>query len=333
MGWLGDLWNSIKGQESVDMMFVRDIDAAPAGAAAFEADKCYVELYVNSLRLRNVRKFATKFDGVVYTFVTLPFQASSNVKIPAISKPENLAQLDPGGISKVIAVNKQMMGSVPWRGGTLLLELGLFSVRGGNLLTPVLDFVTEVSNAAGISFVGKIAPFAPLITKGMNIIAGQSKDVALEVGLDTAFEFAAPGTHAIIAAPKDGQIDRTKLKLDPTDGKLLYDGQPLKAAYCVFSLKRKDIKADYGEIPELKEKFAALRTAIQSEKQDDTAEALSALRVAALTSPDLIRDDAKRLVELAKQMVEDVFPGGAVSRDATGEVGGAKTLEELKLYA
>lgn len=331
MGWLGELWVAIKGREAVDMIFVPDLDPDAASQPAFEADRCYVELYVDSLRLRNARKFTTPFHGVVYSFASLAFEAGERIKIPAISKPENLAQLDPGGIARVITLNKQMMGAIPWRGGQLLLELGLFSVKGDNLLTPVLEFVTDISAAAGVSFVGKIAPFAPLITKGMDMLAGQTSNVALEVGFDTTIELHTPGTHAIIASSKDGPIKKERLQLDQ-DRKLLLDGQPLKAAYCVFSVRRTLTKADYGEIPELKEGFAKLREAIRHGVEQPAKDALAAFRLTALTSPDLIREDARRLVRLAEEMMLEAFAAGTVSSPETEPLG-PRNLAEVRLYA
>jgi hypothetical protein len=329
MDWVAKLWKSIKGQETVDMMFV-DLTSAASGQPTLEPNECYVELYVDSLRLRNARKFATTFHGVVYTFVNLPFEGDARIKIPAISKPQNLEQLDPAGLGNVITINKQMMGAIPWRGGPMLLELGLFSVKGGNLLTPVLDFVSEISTAAGVSFAGKIGPFAPLISKGMNMLAGQTRDVALEVGVDTALELSKPGTYAMIAAPKNGSISDAKLSLDQ-DRKLLHDGQPLKQAYCVFSVKRADQKVDFGEIPELKESFAKLRGKIREGQMEPAQEAFASFRLTAMTSPDLIRKDAKRLVALAKEMMDEAFGEGPVSR-MEGEIGGPGTLADLPLY-
>ena len=98
------------------------------------------------------------------------------------------------------------MGAVPWRGGDLGLELGLFSVKSGNILTPIVNFVSKVSEVAGISFVGAVKPFLPLITEGMDLIAGQPNDVKLEVGVDTNLALSHPMACAIIAA-KQGSFD------------------------------------------------------------------------------------------------------------------------------
>jgi hypothetical protein len=332
MGWLGDLWKKIEGQESVDMMFVRDVGGARAQPDLFVADESYVELYIDSLRLRNVRRFATRFDGVAYSFVTLAFDGTAKTMVPAVSKPDKLAQLDPGGLSNVITVDKQMMGALPWRGGQLLLELGLFSVKGGNLLTPVLDYVTEISNAAGVSFVGKIAPFAPLISKGIDLLAGQTNDVALEIGLDTAIDLKAPGTHAIIAVAKNTTIDPARLSIDPDDRKLLLDGAPLAQAYCVFSVRKTAAKADFGEIPELKEKYADLMTAIKSGEAEKMKAALTAFRLAVIASPDLTTGDGGRLIAKATAKVSAALAGGGVSAAIVDGGVGDETLAAIGLY-
>lgn len=333
MGWLGDLWKGIAGKESVDMMFIRDVGGAPVSTEKLEPDECYVEFYVDSLRLRNVRKFATRFDGVVYSFVTLPFDGDAKIKMPSVSKPANLEQLDPGGLSKVITVNKQMMGAVPWRGGPMLVELGLFSVKAENLVKGVLDYVTEIADVAGISFVGKIAPFAPLITRGMDLLAGQTKDVGLEVGIDTALELTAPGTHAIIAVPKGTRVKASDVTIDQSDRKLLLEGAPLREAYCVFSVRRTSQKTDFGEIPELKEKYAALMTAIRGGEADKAQAALTSFRLATIASPDLISSDAARLVDRAAQKLKAAFGAGGVSGRAITAEAPLESLADVGLYS
>jgi hypothetical protein len=132
-----------------------------------------------------------------------------------------------------------MMGAVPWRGGTLRLELGLFSVKKGNLLSPLLDYVARVSEAGGVSFIGQAKPFLPLIALRMDLIAGQTQDAVIEVALDTTISLRESRLCAIIAVPKS----ISSAQSSPSDRKLLRDGQALQEAYCVFSIRRTDQKA------------------------------------------------------------------------------------------
>jgi hypothetical protein len=180
------------------------------------------------------------------------------------------------------------------------------------VLTPLIDYVTQVSSVAGISFVGQVAPFLPLLTKGMDLIAGQTGDTALEVAVDTDMRLSKSGYFAIVAAPKT-EIDGKAVTIDPQDRKLLVNGTPLQRGYCVFSIRRAEQKADYGEIPELKQAYAALQAAIVANDVKRAREALAAFRLATVVSPDLITADATRLVKKAEGKIAAAFPGGGVS--------------------
>jgi hypothetical protein len=318
MGWITELWKKLKGAAPMEMVYVPAV-RAPAGSRgvgdAIVADECYIELYIESCRLAEARRFASRFNGIVYSFVSMSREGDENAKLAAVSKPEKLTELDKNSLDKVITVSKQMMGAVPWRGGSLSLEIGLFSVQAGNLLTPVLDYVTKVSSAAGASFVGAIKPFLPLITEGMDLIAGQREETAIEVALDTDITLQAGGVQAIIAVPKNS-IDLAKITLDENDGKLLLDGKPLDQGYCVFSIRPSRRKWDYGEIPELKEKYAAFQAAIRANNIKVAQDALTAFRLATIASPDLIKSDADELVAKAEAKFKAAFPAGGIATPA-----------------
>ena len=331
--WLRQLLIGASGAPPVDLTFVPSVPGAeaiiPEVVKPVEADACYIELYLELIRLTKARRFATRFHGVAYSFVTLAREGDARAQLAAISKPDKLAELDRGATDNVIVVSKQMMGPTAYRGGPVLLQFGLFSVKSGNLLSPVLDYVTRVSSAAGNSYVGAIKPFLPLITEGMDLIAGQREDAALEVGVDTAVDLKTGSVSAIIDLPR-GSIDVAKLALDK-DRKLLLNGKPIDAGYAVFSFRPSTEKSDYGEIPELRDRYAAIQAAIRSGKQKDAQDALAAFRLTAIASPDLIPTDANKLVEKATQKLRNAFtPGGA------GDVPTARALSEslsdIRLY-
>lgn len=329
MDWLKKFFQKIKGAPPTDLIFVESVTGVPGFGEPVEADECYVELYVESSRLTQARKFATPFDGVVYSFVSLARQGEPTSQLGAVSKPDKLAELDAASLDRVITVSKKMMGPVPWRGGTFGLELGLFSIKKGNLLTPVVDYVTKVSSAAGAGFVGAAKPFLPLITEGLDLLAGQRQDTAIEVAIDTDINLKETGIGAIIAAAK-GSIDTAKLSVDPQDRKLLLDGHELQHGYCVFSIRRTAQKADFGEIPELKEKYAALQAAIRANKIAEAKEALTVFRLATIASPDLITSDARKLVGKAQEKLAEAFPAGGVSRDKAEHT--EESLADIGLY-
>jgi len=336
MSWIGNLLKGVAGAPPIELTFEPSIPFDPSIPAAdrsgigeaMEPDSCYIELYLESLRLEKARRFTTKFHGVVYSFVTLSREGEQRAQLTAVSKPEKLAELDPQSINRVITVSKQMMAPTPFRGGPVSLEFGLFSVKSGNLLASILNYVTKVSSTAGISYVGAIKPFVPLITEGMDLIAGQAQDTALEVGVDIDLTLTTSTVAAIIARPK-GSI-KGKLSLD-RDRKLLLDGNLADFGYATFSLRRSLVKSDYGEIPELKERFSAIQSAIKANKEKDARDALTAFRLAVLASPDLIPSDGRKLVEKVKAKVTEAFPPGGFA--AVGvEERKEEALSDVALY-
>jgi hypothetical protein len=149
------------------------------------------------------------------------------------------------------------------------------------------------------------------------------------VGVDTDIDLTKSCVSAIIALPK-GSVRPSSLSLD-TDRTLLQDGKPLTCGYAVFSLRRSLEKVDYGEIPELKSLYAGILAAIRSGKEKDTRDALTAFRLAAIASPDLIPSDAQKLVEKVRRKVSAAFPPGGIG--AVGnETLGKETLSNVGLY-
>src|SRR5436190_5317636 len=124
MGWLGNFLGAVAGASPVDMTIVSlDNTNLPRVDEGIVADECYIELFVESLRLKKARRFNSKFNGVVYSFVALPRLGDTKAEIASVSKPEKLARVDSSSLDRVITVSKQMMAPVPWRGGVLSLQL------------------------------------------------------------------------------------------------------------------------------------------------------------------------------------------------------------------
>ena len=122
--------------------------------------------------------------------------------------------------------------------------------------------------------------YLPLITDGMELIAGQQANTALEVGLDTDLVLDRACVFAIIDCPR-GSIKDTDLSIDK-DRHLLHRGEPVEYGYAVFSLRSTKIKPDFGAIPELRNRYAVFQAAIKVGNKLEARDALTAFRLAAL---------------------------------------------------
>jgi hypothetical protein len=335
LGWLNNLLNKIGGVAPTDWTLIDGIIDPGFGISGTPIlpDQCYIEIYVEALRLEKARRFATTFHGVIYSFASLARFGSERVEVAAVSKPKNLATLDAGNLGRVITVSKRIMPPIPWRGSPLSLELGLFSVKTGNLLTPLVDYVAKVSEKAGLTVVSQLKQFAPLVTEGLDIIAGQTGDTAIELAIDTDLALEASKLYALVAVEKE-KINANRITIDSADRKLLNDGKPLNAAYCVFSVRSTSKNAEWGSIASLQEAFADFVNAINTGRQKEAQEALAGFNRRVITCPDLISADKDELRRKAKRDLVEAFPGGGQSSDKTliKQRFEKRRFSDLKLY-
>jgi hypothetical protein len=324
VSWLGDIIKRVEGAESVRFISVsglplsrgKVLEAVPA--TPLVADECYIDIFVESMWLPQARRLTGFYHAMAHVYSTLTVLGRTSGQITFVSTPSELAKLDAASLSKVVTESKRALGPLPWRGGDLGLEIGLFSVKERDLATPFLDMVTDVSNTAGVGFLSAAAPFIPLVRKGVDMITGAAGSASLEIGLDTTLKTPVAGYRAIIAADTSA-LDTSRLSVDIHDHRLLLDGGDLrKFPWMVFSIGSSLRKDDFGKIPELSAAYADFIAAIRRRKRSDAEEALSVFRTIVMT-PDLIPSDAQRLVEMASAQMAQTFPGGNQSTSRPGE--------------
>jgi len=316
MGWLNSLVQKIAGAAPTDWTLVDNLPDPGLNIAGKSVvpDRCYVEVYVESMRLEKARSFATTFNAVVYSFVSLARNGMNRVELASVTKANHLAELDSTHLDRVITVSKRIVKAIPWRGDPFGLELGLFSVKSGNLLTQLINFTVKLSDKVGISSAAKASPFGSLITEGLDMIAGQTQDTKLELAIDTDLALNQSCLVALIAKPKSS-FDASKLSIDGRDRKLLYQNEPLESAYCVFSIRCTDRNAEWGAIPALQEAYAEFVQGILSGKHQEAEEALTAFHRQLIVSPDLISADKQTLWASAQADLQEAFPGGGQASD------------------
>lgn len=331
MSWLSELIKKVVRKEKVD--FVRSdplgIGAAQPIITPLVADENYVSVVVKQLRLPYTRVATTKLYGVVHSFVRLQRLGQGAVDFACATTPARLAGVDPKGIANALTISKRVMGPAPWRGGSLSLETGLFSVVSENLAGPFLDTLTSLSEKVGVSFATAAAPFIDVIRTGAVAMTRASNSVALEVGLDEEFTPPQACIFALVAAPV-GELDKAKLSVDAADYRLKYAGADYtKKPYMVIAIEASSQRDDWAEIPDLREAYDAVVKAVRDGKQDEAETALNAFSRRARTSSDLIAHDAERLIKKVDAVVHPPVKspvGGAVASRSLPE------FADLDLY-
>src|SRR5437762_3477848 len=192
MAFCGQLWRKNSSQWT---------HGFTGGSAPVPPGTSYVTVRLRSLHLPFVRKGLTRFHGVVHAFTSLAHLRSGDAQFQFVSTPSKLAGVDAANHDKVVTVDKIVAGPVPYRGGSVTAEIGLFSVAARDLAAPYLEMLEGMSKALGVSFISKATEMLQVIDKGVGQIVSDGSRSTLEIGLSVDFSELAEGTYIVVARP------------------------------------------------------------------------------------------------------------------------------------
>jgi hypothetical protein len=282
------------------------LDAPPTPVVP---DKNYFEVRIDSMRLTHSRVGFKKFHAAVHSFFTYTHTESGRVEMQSLTSPKKLQELDKAGLANVLIMNQTVLGPVPYRGGTLQLEMGLFAVEADDVGKSFLSFVSEVSDVAGVSYLKSALPILGLVKSGVDLLLGTNKATSLEVGVADEMKSPQAGTYILIADDKS-KINQKEFSLD-SDKRLLINKEPYTDAnYFVYSVDVSTARSDWAKIPDLRDSYNAVMVALRDRRPEkDVNTLLDSLRVMCITTPDLLAADADMVFKRAEEVVNRVFGG------------------------
>jgi hypothetical protein len=326
MGW----WSDIFFRRTTDWTYgVLDAAQVPDGLASapVEPNTSYINVFIHSLRIRDVRKGISKFYGTVHSFITIPpAHVGGSGVFQMLTTPGELRDLDADKVDRVLMLDKRALGPVPYRGGDVELEIGLFSVKSADLAQPFLTVLEDLATKAGVAFVDVAKPFVEPLTTGIGLLTGSADASVLEIGLAQTMNPVKTGYYVVMRAPR-GVVDIASLML-AKDGKLLdasgkvIDDWP----YMVLRITASETQPNWHLIPDVATAYDLLGDAVRRQNQVDAREALSAFKVAVKWSPDLLDADADVIVAAATKKVAETLTARQLS---TGAEASLPPLREL----
>jgi hypothetical protein len=314
--WLQGLLDRISTERTIDFVVrpVQEAGGVGGTPAPLVAGSVYLTIAVRSLRLPLVRKGATRYNGLVHAFADIAAMGKGTVQLASATTPAALTGLDATNASRVITIDRRVVGPTPWHGGALRLQLGLFSVVEQDLAGPFLQTLTSISEKAGGGLSTTAKPFLDVVGVAVGAFAAKTGTVRLEVGLDQTFRTPQVGLYAVVAAPSD-ELNGATLTVDAADGRLLKDGVLYKdRAYMVFTIEASTQQEGWGNIPELQSAYAQVEQAVKANDTAAAKTAMEAFRRTALICPDLIQADAARLIEMVDERLKLIFGRDKISR-------------------
>jgi hypothetical protein len=295
------------------------------------SELCYVTITLKSMRVNNVREFYTKFYGIAHSFISLTHLAGGTGSFHTVTTPTELKNLDAGNLDKVIMLNKPLAGPVPYRGGSISMDLALFSIKESDLLAPYIELLESIAGKAGVSVLSTAVPFLEPLKKGIDSLTNRSGDTHLEIGLSTTFSDPTTGWFVVMRAPKAQHIIE-KVKVSITDFSLIEisTGKPLTGfPYMVFSITKQNIRSDWAKIPYLLETYNELRAAVRKGSFTEAEQLLTVFKRVAMTSEDLLLSDSARIASLVDDEIKLIMKATMISAGLPQDL---PPLEKLLLY-
>lgn len=330
------VWSAIWKTQAKDWTYAKiPANKTPEGLAhaSISPEEGYLNIWLQSFRITSVRRGLKNFYGTVYSFISLPIldgNGGKKAEFQVTTTPGQLKNIDAAHVDRILVLNHRLLGPIPYRGGDVEVEVGLFSVKEADLTGPFLSILDSLSKTAGVSFISAALPFAGPLKQGIDLLSGTSSDSILEIGLSTVYSPGETGYFAVMRA-QPNQVDASQFRID-NNRQLVDDktGAPIaNYPYLVFRVEVSKQRDDWFLIPDIAAAHQALRAEIKSGVLSKINDAFAVFRRTALSSPDLVLADAQRLVAKTDADVKAVV-GTAQTAATTGNTIGE--LKDLALY-
>lgn len=321
-------WQNILRDKASDYAFA-SVAQGPDGVehTPIQKNSGYISVLLRSTRIVDIRKGWSKFYPLIHSYISIPHLDGQIAEFQVVTSPSKLAELDSNRLDRVISLNHRLLGPTPYRGGDLKLEIGLFSVKSSDLAKPFLGVLEDMASAAGVSFVSVAMPFIGPLKKGVELLMGSS-ELSLEIGLATIFNKPETGYFAAMRAPRE-EVSATEFKIAEDFRLTQGSNQAVRDyPYFVFSIDISERRDDWFLIPDIASLYKELMGAVRKDKRGEANEVFSVFRRTVLTSPDLLQNDARKLVREVEDKVAEALPT-VMTSTSTHEI---PPLREIRLF-
>lgn len=292
-----------------------------------KSNEAYVHIFLKSMRLVNVRQGLSKFYPVLHSYVSLSHKKGVMAEFNTVTMPKHLGEIDAKNLDRIVNFNQRLLGPIPYRGGDLSIEVGLFSIKSADLAKPFLDLLSEISDLSGVSYLGKAISYIGLLKQGINLLTSGSDDSILEIGLDQVFNPLETGYYVVMRAPKQA-IDASELMLSEHDYRLVMkDGSAIKDyPYFIIQISTTPTRDDWFMIPEIATAYQELEESMEQGNDENIKLNIQVFKRKVLTSKDLLYTHAKAIVEGVEKEVQDF----TVSLEEPFRDAGKRTVKALQ---
>lgn len=295
------LWDRIWRSEAESWLFGRIGEGA---APPIDPNRVYISIMLRSMRMVNSRVGFSRLYGAVQSYTRLAHIYEGTVEFTAVTTPSELKNVEKRDLNRFAIGDRRLLGPVPYRGGDVEFEIGLFAIKSQDLLAPFLALLQNLSQAAGVGVFSVASPYIASLRMGVELLTRPEGSASLEIGLSTTFTAPAAGTYFVARLPRQ---DHNPLKFSVNDGNQLIDERGeyvTDAPYIVFSIDTESVRSDWFTIPNISDTYKQLGRAVSEGASYDSINSHKEHLFRTLyTSPDILPQHAKQIsAEVSEQL-------------------------------
>lgn len=270
-------------------------------------DEDYFSVTVRTMRLNKTTRGFSKYYAAVYgnfEFLAL----GGKVDIQTVTDPSKFNEIDAKRTDRIAYFNQPVLGPVPYRGGSIDAEIGLFAVKSTDLTEPYLQLLGEVGNQAGVSILSNMLSFSGLIKKGIGILTDTTEDARSEAAYDTVWENPKTGYYVVIS---NNEVAMTDLRIvsSGTPGDVVLanrEGEEVQGySYTIVSVTAVKKHPYWKLMKEINDAHREAFDLLYDGNESAAREALSNFRRVVLKSRDLISYHKQELIKQVNKRFEE----------------------------
>jgi hypothetical protein len=281
--------------------------------------RMYISIMLRQLRVVNARVGFSRFYGAVEFYGRLPNLSGSSAEFASVTSPSKLRNVSKKDLGNFAFGNQRLLGPVPYVGGDLELEIGLFAIKSQDLLMPYLELLGELSNIVGSAFISVATPYISAIKNGASALMNPVGNASLEIGTSVTFNPVRAGTYFAARINSD-DYNLPKFRVD--DSLYLIDDQGKRitsAPYLVFSVDESPVRDDWHQIPTISASYNQLMEAVRKQKSfKEISSYVEHFRRVVLTDPNILSEHGQQIIAWAEEKLALTQGAMKTGREASG---------------
>lgn len=272
------------------------------------AEQHYVRLWFSELFLQRDTEWFTSRYPLAYSLVAHKYGDQPKVEFANVAGKNkfDIGQADQG---RSIMRNYAMSPLVPFRGGDIEVDCGLVSMRAGNVLESFAKTVGDIAGKLNVPQASAVAGIASSVASAVQDLLGAGEARTVLTAHDMFTGAGLTSGYVLLSSEPLAHFAGTKVWVTPDGVRTGPDPDHLAPLppqdFLVVFIQCVPERDDWQSLGAIGKPLDKAIEAKLAGRDDEAKVLLTQAKVAAMTSPDLTRTDAKRVIAAVSRYFSD----------------------------